>query len=51
MNYMAEAGLENDNINIDMHRNDVTIDEGTNVPVKTTLTFIGIGNPEPEKEI
>ncbi|MFP4655586.1 MAG: hypothetical protein ACLFMM_07960 [Methanohalobium sp.] len=49
IDYMEEAGLDKSNIKIDMHKNDINLNEGTNVPVETTLTFIGVGTSESEK--
>ncbi|WP_292486485.1 hydantoinase/oxoprolinase family protein [Methanohalobium sp.] len=51
MDYMTEAGLDKGNVKVDMHRNDITIHEGTGIPVETNLVFIGIGMPKTKKEI
>jgi N-methylhydantoinase A/acetone carboxylase, beta subunit len=42
MNYMADSGMDTDEVSIDMHRNDIVTHEG-GIPVETKLIFSGIG--------
>ncbi len=44
MSYMTDAGLDTNEVNIDMHRNDIVTHEG-GMPVETRLVFSGIGQP------
>ncbi len=42
MKYMTDAGLDTNDVNIDMHRKDIVTHEG-GMPVETRLVFSGIG--------
>ncbi|WP_406670631.1 hydantoinase/oxoprolinase family protein [Methanolobus sp. ZRKC4] len=42
MKYMINSGMDNDGVNIDMHRNDIITHEG-GLPVETRLAFSGTG--------
>ncbi len=46
LDYMVDSGLEYDDIEIDVKREDITMDEDAGVPVETKLTFMGVGVPK-----
>ncbi|WP_406658277.1 hydantoinase/oxoprolinase family protein [Methanolobus sp. ZRKC2] len=46
LDYMVDSGVEYDDIEIDVKREDVTLDEDGGVPIETRLVFLGIGIPK-----
>jgi len=43
MDYMREADMDWNDVRIDMSREDITLHEGSPVPVETKLVFMGVG--------
>ncbi|MFP4654366.1 MAG: hydantoinase/oxoprolinase N-terminal domain-containing protein [Methanohalobium sp.] len=50
MDYMTESGLDKGEVKVDTRRNDITIHEGTGIPIETNLVFTGVGMPKAKKE-
>ncbi|MDW7733061.1 MAG: hydantoinase/oxoprolinase family protein [Methanolobus sp.] len=46
LDYMADSGFEYDDIEIDVKREDITMDEDGGVPIETRLVFLGVGIPK-----
>jgi N-methylhydantoinase A/oxoprolinase/acetone carboxylase beta subunit len=50
MNYMADSGMDTNEVIIDMHRDDIVTHEG-GIPVETKLIFSGIGQARKSRTI
>lgn len=48
LDYMADSGIEYDDIDIDIKREDVTMDDSGGMPIETRLFFLGVGLPKNE---
>lgn len=44
MDYMREADMDWNDVRIDMSREDITLHEGSPIPVETKLVFMGVGS-------
>jgi N-methylhydantoinase A/oxoprolinase/acetone carboxylase beta subunit len=44
MDYMREADMDWSDVKIDMSREDITLHEGSPVPIETKLVFLGVGS-------
>ncbi len=46
MEYMTEAGLDKEQVQIEMSRKDISLSEGGAMPVESKLVFVGVGIPK-----
>jgi len=46
MEYMAEAGLDKGQVQIEVSKKDISLSEAGTVPVETKLVFVGVGMPK-----
>ncbi|WP_367344328.1 hydantoinase/oxoprolinase N-terminal domain-containing protein [Methanomethylovorans sp.] len=44
MDYMREADMDWNDVRIDMSREDITLHEGSPIPIETKLVFMGVGS-------
>jgi N-methylhydantoinase A/oxoprolinase/acetone carboxylase beta subunit len=44
MDYMREADMDWNDVKIDMSREDITLHEGSPIPIETKLVFMGVGS-------
>ncbi|WP_406660369.1 hydantoinase/oxoprolinase family protein [Methanolobus sp. ZRKC3] len=51
LEYMADSGVEYDDIDIDIKRHDITMDDSGGMPFETRLVFLGVGLPKNEGSI
>jgi len=51
LNYMEESDIEYDNIDIDVKRQDITMDEDGGTPIETKMVFLGVGIPKAENVV
>jgi N-methylhydantoinase A/oxoprolinase/acetone carboxylase beta subunit len=49
LEYMKEAGLDREDVKVEVSKQEIKLHEGSGLPVETKLTFVGIGMPEIEK--
>jgi N-methylhydantoinase A/oxoprolinase/acetone carboxylase beta subunit len=46
MEYMAEAGLDKGQVQIEVSKKDISLSEAGTIPVETKLVFVGVGMPK-----
>ena len=49
--YMADSEIEYDNVDIDVKRQDMTMDEDGGTPIETRMVFLGVGIPKTEDAV
>jgi len=43
---MTEAGLDKEQVQIEMSRKDISLSEGGAMPIESKLVFVGVGMPK-----
>jgi N-methylhydantoinase A/oxoprolinase/acetone carboxylase beta subunit len=46
MEYMVEANLDNEQVQIEVSKKDISLSEAGAIPVETKLVFVGVGMPK-----
>ena len=46
MEYMTEAGLDKEQVQIEVNKKDISLSEAGHIPIETKLVFVGVGMPK-----
>ncbi|HII92224.1 MAG TPA: hydantoinase/oxoprolinase family protein, partial [Methanosarcina sp.] len=46
MEYMTEAGLDKEQVQIEINKKDISLSEAGTIPIETKLVFVGVGIPK-----
>lgn len=46
MEYMTEAGLDKEQVRIEVNKKDISLSEAGTIPIETKLVFVGVGMPK-----
>ena len=46
MEYMTEAGLDKEQVQVEVSKKDISLSEAGTMPVETKLVFVGVGMPK-----